>query len=60
MQTLPVTSLIFHKAKCGCKAITSVLVSPAFWIGTSVSFPVEHYIWERVYPFYVITKFLGL
>lgn len=38
----------------------SVLLSPGFIIGTTVSFPLEHYLYTKVYPFTLITKLLGL
>lgn len=40
------------------------LASWQFWIGTFistlVSFPLEHYLYEKVWPFYILTKWLGL
>lgn len=42
----------------------SVLGSPSFWIGsitsTVLSFPFEHYLYEKVWPFTLITQALGL
>lgn len=42
----------------------SVLRQPGFWVGNIVStllgFPFEHYLYDKVYPFTIITKFLGL
>jgi len=32
----------------------------SFWLGLTMGFPLEHLLWEHVWPFYVITKFLGL
>lgn len=34
--------------------------SPGFWIGVTVSFPFEHLIWEKLYPFYLLTRWWGL
>lgn len=45
--------------KCYHKT-TNVLKDVSFWIGVTISFPIEHYIWERVPGFSHITKFLGL
>ncbi len=38
----------------------SMLTSYSFWIGLTISFPLEHFLWEKVYPFYLITNLLGL
>jgi hypothetical protein len=29
-----------------------------FWLGVTVSFPIEHFIWEKVWPFKLFTEFL--
>jgi hypothetical protein len=31
-----------------------------FVIGTTVGFPLEHFLYEKVWPFTLLTKFLGL
>ncbi len=38
----------------------SLLADVRFWIGVTVSFPLEHFIWEHVWPFYIITHWMGL
>ena len=38
----------------------SVLASPAFWIGTFITWPVEHYVWEHVWPFQLLALAMGL
>lgn len=42
----------------------SVLRQPSFWVGsvisTIVSFPFEHFLYMKVWPFYLLTKLLGL
>ena len=38
----------------------SVLASPAFWIGTFITWPVEHYVWEHVWPFQLLASAMGL
>lgn len=45
--------------KCyhSCK---NVLTDYAFWIGTLISFPLEHALYEKVWPFTLISKLLGL
>lgn len=45
--------------KCyhSCK---NVLTDYAFWIGLTLGFPLEHALWEHVWPFSAITKWMGL
>lgn len=43
----------YHEAK-------SQLTSVSFWIGITLSFPIEHFLWEKVPPFSWLTKLLGL
>jgi hypothetical protein len=38
----------------------NVLAVPAFWIGITVSYPFEHLLWERVWPFNIIAQALGV
>lgn len=42
----------FHK----CRPVLTL----SFWIGITASFPLEHLIWERLWPFNLLTKVLGL
>jgi len=45
----------------GCyKACISLLTSWQFWIGVTISFPLEHFLWEHVWPFYILTNAFGL
>jgi hypothetical protein len=37
-----------------------VFLDWAFWIGLTVGFPLEHFLWEKVPPFSLLTKWLGL
>jgi hypothetical protein len=32
----------------------NTLAQASFWIGVTVSFPIEHFIWEHVWPFKLI------
>lgn len=32
----------------------------AWLVGQTSSFPLEHYLWEKVWPFYKLTEWLGL
>lgn len=31
-----------------------------FWIGVTISFPLEHALWTKVWPFYYLAESLGL
>jgi len=39
---------------------TNLLTDYRFWVGVTISFPIEHFLWEKVWPFYILTHFLGL
>jgi hypothetical protein len=43
----------FHKCR-------SVLFNWSFWLGVTLSFPIEHFLWEKVWPFYHVTAWMGL
>lgn len=43
----------YHKTK-------SILIDYAFWIGVTVSFPIEHFIWTRLPVFSDLAHYLGL
>jgi hypothetical protein len=45
--------------RCYHKCRTS-MASPRFWIGLTVGFFPEHYLWEKVPPFSLLTKLVGL
>ena len=32
----------------------------SFWLGLTLGFPLEHFLWEYVWPFKLITKWFGL
>lgn len=38
----------------------SLLTDWKFILGVTLSFPIEHFIWEHVWPFSLITKLMGL
>jgi hypothetical protein len=40
--------------------IRHTILRPAFWLGVTISFPLEHFIWEKLWPFSAITRWLGL
>lgn len=41
-------------------ACKSTFFSLGFWAGLTLGFPVEHWLWEKVWPFTLITEWLGL
>lgn len=41
-------------------ALRGYLLRPSFWLGVSLSFPIEHLIWEKLWPFDLLTRLLGL
>jgi hypothetical protein len=43
----------YHKSK-------SALLSGGFWLGLTLGFPLEHFLWEKVWPFKLLTQYLGL
>jgi len=48
-----------HLVKCyhECK---NVLTSLSFWIGLTLGFPLEHWLWENIWPFTLVAKYFGL
>lgn len=40
--------------------IRHTILRPAFWIGLTLGFPLEHLLWEKAWPFSIVTKWLGL
>jgi len=36
------------------------LLNGSFWLGLTIGFPIEHFIWEKLPVFRDITHFLGL
>lgn len=43
----------YHKCR-------SILAEPAFWIGVTVTFPIEHFLWTKVPGFKHISEWMGL
>lgn len=37
----------------------SVLLSASFWLGVTLSYPLEHYLWEHVWPFNAVIAALA-
>ena len=55
----------FHKTEDGVlvrcyHAGRSTLLSWQFWAGLTLGFPVEHLLWEKVWPFKLLTHWMGL
>lgn len=38
----------------------AVFLSWGFWVGVTFSFPLEHFLWEKVWPLTLLSKLLGL
>ena len=48
---------ILHKCYHQCR---NTLLSISFWLGVTLSFPIEHFLWEKIWPFTILSKTLGL
>lgn len=46
---------LFEKCYRHCK---NTFLSVNFWLGVTLSFPLEHFLWEKVWPFSIIGKML--
>jgi hypothetical protein len=49
----------YHKNKIGVlvtcyKHCTDLLSDWRFWVGITVSYPLEHFLWEHVWPFKLV------
>lgn len=42
-----------HKCK-------SAVADTGFWVGMTLEFPLEHYLYEKIWPFTIVTHWLGL
>jgi hypothetical protein len=40
--------------------IRHTILRPAFWLGLTLGFPLEHLLWEKAPVFSAITRWLGL
>lgn len=38
----------------------SLLTNWQFWLGVTLTFPIEHALWEKVWPFKLLTDWIGL
>lgn len=45
--------------KCyhSCK---NILLSGSFWLGVTLSFPIEHWLWTQVWPLNLLAQVFGL
>lgn len=48
---------VLHACYHKCR---SALFSWAFWAGMTIGFPLEHYLWVKVWPFSAVTSWMGL
>lgn len=37
-----------------------VIVTWQFWVGMTIGFPLEHFLWEKVWPFKAVAHWFGL
>lgn len=51
------TSGVLHRCYHKCKV---TVASPAFWIGVTLSFPLEHGLYTYVWPFTIVGKLFGM
>jgi hypothetical protein len=40
--------------------LRETLFNVSFWLGLTMGFPLEHFLWEKIWPFRVISAWLGL
>lgn len=65
MQTPDYTKLSFipdqrpYIVRC-CHKMKSQVLSGGFWLGMTIGFPFEHFLYEKVWPFTWLAKLLGL
>ncbi len=38
----------------------TALLSGGYLLGLTLGFPIEHFLWEKVWPFRLLTRYLGL
>ena len=50
----------YHKCRHGVLTVKGIIASPAFWIGSTVSFPLEHALWTKVPFLHSIAVWAGL
>lgn len=43
----------YHKCK-------NTLTDASFWIGVTVSYPLEHALWEHLWPFSLLAELIGM
>lgn len=48
---------LIHKCYHYCR---NVLLTWQFWLGMTMGFPFEHLLWEKVWPFKLLSNILGL
>ena len=51
--TIQLTRSLPHKCK-------GIVTNWRFWLGLTMGFPLEHLLWEKVWPFMLLSRALGL
>lgn len=59
------SNLHYHQTEAGIlvkcyHGARSLFTDWRFWLGTTMSFPLEHFIWEKIWPLNLLTHWLGL
>lgn len=49
----------YHACTKGLGSVRETLTNPVFWIGTTVTWPFEHFLYEHVPPFSWIAHLMG-
>ena len=49
----------YHSCTKGLHGIKETMMSPAFWVATTLTWPIEHFLYEHVAPFSWIGKLMG-
>ena len=55
----------YHKTEAGTlincyHGAKNLLIDYKFWIGLTIGFPLEHFLWTKVWPFYELAEVMGL
>lgn len=65
LEALPEVKPHYHRTKDGLivKCYHSgkdLLTDYKFWLGMTIGFPFEHFLYEKVWPFKLVTEWMGL
>jgi hypothetical protein len=65
LNALPVVKPHYHRTKDGLfvkcyHGGRNLITDYKFWVGMTMGFPAEHLLWEKVWPFKLLTVWMGL